>query len=257
MPLTIPRLTASLLAGEENLPLLVVLPSLGTAAAVLWRETAELLASRFRVLAVDLPGHGASPAASGDLTMASLAEGVRRAVAPFAAGQPFLCAGVSIGGAITLQLAHESPALLSGAIVLNSAAKIGTSEAWTGRAALVQREGTPALRAGSEARWFAPGFAPCPRSEALLASLEAADPASYAALCGALALFDLREALPATDLPMLVIGGIKDQATPPADQQAIAALVPGARAAILENVAHLAPAEQPEAVAALIAAFQG
>lgn len=257
MPVTVPQLKATFLAGSEDLPLLVVLPSLGTAAAVLWRETAALLAGQFRVLAVDLPGHGASPAATGDLTMAALAAAVRAAVAPFAAGQKFLCAGVSIGGAITLQLAKESPELLSGAVVLNSAAKIGSTAAWSERADLVQREGTRVLRAGSEARWFAPGFAPCPISEELLATLNAADAGSYAALCTALALFDLRQDLPALALPMLVIGGIADLATPPADQQAIAAAVPGARAEILADVAHLAPAEKPQAVAELIAAFRG
>jgi 3-oxoadipate enol-lactonase len=56
---------------------------------------------------------------------------------------------------------------------------------------------------------------------------------------------DLRASLPRITVPVLVIVGSQDPATPPAMGEQIAAGVAGARFAILE-AAHLSNVEQPE-----------
>jgi 4-carboxymuconolactone decarboxylase len=79
-------------------PALLLGPSLGTAARTLWAPAAERLVERFHVLAWDLPGHGASPTAEG-FTVADLAAALRERV-----DGPFGYAGVSVGGAVGLEL---------------------------------------------------------------------------------------------------------------------------------------------------------
>ncbi|MGN0933307.1 alpha/beta fold hydrolase [Falsigemmobacter intermedius] len=256
--MTTPRLHARIHSGSGDLPLLVLLPSLGTAAEALWSEAAALMAGYFQIVMVDLPGHGRSAPNGGPFGIEDLARATLAAIAPLRGDRLPLVAGVSIGGAITLSLAQAFGAEISGGIILNSAAKIGEAAAWLSRADLVLSEGTAALREGSKARWFAPGFTEArpDLSQALLASLEAADAPSYAALCAALAHFDLRGSLGAIAHPLMVIGGNEDLATPPASQEEIALAVPGARLLLLDTVAHLAPAEAPGAVAEAILAYQ-
>src|SRR5215207_6526608 len=85
--------------------LLVLLPSLGTTTALWNGVVAELrrTAPALRVLRVDLPGHGASPAAE-SFTIGDLAEATLRLVDEVGGGR-FHVAGVSLGGTIALELA--------------------------------------------------------------------------------------------------------------------------------------------------------
>ena len=251
------KLTATRLAGDASLPLLVVLPSLGTSVTALWSAVAERLEGRFHVVGIDLPGHGQSPAAAGPLTMADLARAVLAEVNGLPGADSFHYAGVSVGGCIGQQLVADAPDRIRRTVILNSAARIGEAAAWQQRAALVRDQGTAVLREASAARWFAPGFAgrDSETAIALLDSLCAADAASYAALCEALAGFDLRDRLDTISVPMLVIGGRDDVATPPEQQEALAASVRDGRTEILDQVGHLAPAERPAEVSQLLAAF--
>ncbi|WP_066093035.1 alpha/beta fold hydrolase [Xanthomonas massiliensis] len=61
---------------------------------------------------------------------------------------------------------------------------------------------------------------------------------------------DGRAVLAAFAGPALVLCGAEDAITPPALSREIAALMPGARLVVLPACGHLAPLEQPEAVAA-------
>jgi 3-oxoadipate enol-lactonase/4-carboxymuconolactone decarboxylase len=70
--------------------------------------------------------------------------------------------------------------------------------------------------------------------------------------CEALAAFDVRDRLGEISVPVLAIAGIHDTPTPPATVAEIAAGVRHGRLVVLHDVAHLAPAEDPASVAALI-----
>ena len=163
------------------------------------------------------------------MTMADLARAVLAEVRGLPGADSFPYAGVSVGGCIGQQLVADAPDRIRRTVILNSAARIGEAAAWQQRAALVRDQGTAALREASAARWFAPPRAlpngtvkpPSPCST----SLCAADAASYAALCEALAGFDLRDRLNTISVPMVVIGGRDDVATPPEQQKALAASV--------------------------------
>src|SRR5690606_33997701 len=196
-PMAEPDLALTRLAGDESCPrLLVVGPSLGTSVEVLWEKAALRLAHEFEVVGWDLPGHGRSKPAAGPFTVGELAAVVRRMAAGVANGRPAAYAGVSLGGAVGLELALD-PGRFMAVASIASAAKIGQPASWHERAELVRRAGTPVMVASSAERWFAAGF--LERDPAtgnrLLLSLSDADKESYALACEALAGFDVRDRL--------------------------------------------------------------
>jgi 3-oxoadipate enol-lactonase/4-carboxymuconolactone decarboxylase len=241
------------LGGTSDLPLLVLGPSLGTSAETLWSAAAAHLGEHFHVVAWDLPGHGHSPAPDGPVTMPVLASDVLAAVDELGGGS-FHYAGDSVGGALGLQLLLDVPERLLDATLLCTGARIGTPESWRERAEAVRRSGTSSLVAASAQRWFAEGFLQREpeAGSALLHALAEADDAGYAAVCGALAEFDVRDRLAEIDRPVLAVAGDQDVPTPPAALAEIADGVRDGRLEVLPGVAHLAPAEAPKQVAELI-----
>lgn len=251
------HLTAVQLSEPGSGPLLVLGPSLGTSVEALWAPVVSRLADSFHLVGWDLPGHGRSEAAAGAFSVADLAAAVLdvvdRAVG-FGAG--FAYAGDSLGGAVGLQLLLDAPDRVTSAAVLCTGAKIGTQESWAERAEQVRASGTPRMVEGSAKRWFAPGFIERQpeRATAVLHSLQEADAEGYALACEALAAFDVRDRLGEIVTPVLAVAGEADQPTPPASLAEIADGVQSGRLVVLDDVAHLAPTENPDAVSALLQA---
>ncbi|MGW1781198.1 bifunctional 3-oxoadipate enol-lactonase/4-carboxymuconolactone decarboxylase PcaDC [Streptomyces sp. NPDC002143] len=230
--------------GPTSAPPLLLGPSLGTSYA-LWDKVAPELSITHRVIRWDLPGHGGSDAAliGPGATVGDLADLVL-ALADSLGVERFAYAGVSLGGAVGLQLALDHPERVSSLAVICSSAHFNGSKPWEERAALVRREGLAGLAETANARWFTPGFT----VPELVADHRDADPAGYAACCDALGAFDVRERLPELAVRTLLIAGRKDQATPPAHLREIADAAPDATLVELPGAAHLAPAQCPEAV---------
>lgn len=256
MPLT---LTLTELRGASpDADLLVVGPSLGTAVSLLWSTCAEALPGDVRVVGWDLPGHGHSPATHDPFTVADLAQSVLAATEPVrreTSGRVWY-AGVSLGGTVGLQLAVDHGEAFDAVAVLCSGAKIGEANAWHERADLVRRMSTSVMVAGSSQRWFAPGFlerAP-ELGTALLNALQDTDAESYARCCEALADFDLRSRLGEVSVPVLALAGSADPVAPIAFAEEVAEGA-GGRAVLVDDASHLAPVEQPAAVAAILADF--
>ena len=275
------ELTATVLASPTatatataNPRVLVVLPSLGTSVSALWQSAATHLGGvdpETTVIGIDLPGHGRStpvdvPAGTSEvprLTMSDLAEAVLTTidrVLPDVAGSAaarISLAGDSIGGAIALQLALDHGDRFDRAAVFCTGAKIGEASGWEERAEVVATSGTPTQVIGSAQRWFGEGFMDREpdASAALLHSLQDADRFSYAALCHALASFDVRSRLAEISLPVLTVAGAEDQPTPPTKLAEIANGISGALLEVIEGAAHLVPAEAPAVVAGLLHDF--
>jgi 3-oxoadipate enol-lactonase/4-carboxymuconolactone decarboxylase len=260
--MTVPRLLGSFAPGAAPAPanpLLVLLPSLGTTTA-LWDGVVDALradprTARLRILRIDLPGHGASPAAREPFTIADLAAAVL-AVVDEAGGGAFHVAGVSLGGAVALELAVTRPERVHGLVMSCSGARLGTREGWAARAAAVRSSGTASLVTGSAERWFAPGFLerePGGAGARALGTLVDVDDESYARCAEALGDFDRSNDLAALGVPTLAVSGEHDAVTTPASMQDLADGIPGAGHVVLDGASHLAVLEQPEAAAELIA----
>jgi 3-oxoadipate enol-lactonase / 4-carboxymuconolactone decarboxylase len=235
-----PSIVGTELAGHSGLPLLLVGPSLGTSVTALWSEAAALLGADFHVIGWDLPGHGSTPGTDEPVSMATLAAAVLGLADKTLAerGEPggsFGYAGDSAGGAVGLQLLLDAPARISSAVLISTGAKIGEAQAWRERAELVRGSGTPVMVEGSVQRWLAPGFLEREPevSARLLHSLQDADRIGYAAVCGALADFDVRDRLGEIAVPVLAVTGEHDVVSTPEMADAIATGVRAGRCVVL------------------------
>ena len=256
--MSIPAIGASHLGGSPDLPPLVVGPSLGTSVAALWSVAAQRMAQNFHVVGWDLPGHGASPPPHGAFTIADLANAVVKLVDREVGGRPFTYAGVSVAGAVGLQLLLAHRERIVSAALIATAARMGDPDDWRSRAQIVRTAGTGELVAGSVRRWFAPGFFERdPKlARALLDALRRVDSDSYARTCEAMASFDARGRLGEIDTPIVAVAGANDIATPPDSVRFVASNVRRGRFVQVANAAHLAPAEQPGRIADVLATLR-
>jgi len=250
--MTVPELHATAPRGAADRPLLLLGPSLGT-STILWDEAAPLLEHDFRIAAWDLPGHGVSPAARAPFSVGELADGVARVLDELGAERCYY-AGDSLGGATGLELARRHPSRVIALADVCSAAVFGTPESWVERAAAARTQGTASLVVSSAQRWFAPGSIERHPvlSGRLLHALRDADDESYALCCEALAAFDARGWLGEVTAPVRVVWGEQDVVISEAAASEVARGVQRGTFHAVTDAGHLAPAEQPEAVAALL-----
>lgn len=254
--MTLPVIAVTEPVGPDGADLLVLGPSLGT-STILWEKAIPALAAQHRVVAWDLPGHGDSPAATAGFSVGDLADAVADAVGD---GGSIRYAGVSLGGAVGLELCLRHPALVKSAAIVASGAQLGDADGWAQRSAHVRAQSTSSLIIASAQRWFGPdSVAREPElSGRLLHALQDADDESYALCCEALGAFDVRERLGEIGMPVLALWGEYDQVAPVEKADEIARGVRDGRAEMVPDVAHLPPAEDADATtAALLRFFEG
>ncbi|GAA2595021.1 3-oxoadipate enol-lactonase [Actinomadura fulvescens] len=238
------------LDGPEDAPLVVLGPSLGTSTR-LWDPQVPALASRWRVLRYDLPGHGGSSPPAGPVTVEGIADEIVRLLGRLET-ERFAYAGVSLGGAVGTALALRAPDRVASLILCCTSPSFGPPEAWHERARRVRGDGTGPLAETAAARWFTPGFT---GAGPYVEMLRATDAEGYAACCEALARFDATDRLGGITAPTLVIAGARDVATPPAGHaETLAAGIPGAELVVIDGAGHLANAERPEPVTRAVTA---
>ncbi|HMR48149.1 MAG TPA: alpha/beta hydrolase [Arachnia sp.] len=251
------ELTWQLFNPESEAPrILLLAPSLAGHVEHQWGEVARLLAGDARVVLVYLPGHGPvapwddADEATLDVVASGMA-GVAAAVREAAGDLPVYYAGLSVSGAVGLHLARDYPQLFAGIAVVASAATVGEPAAWRERAAQVEDGGTAPLADPTVQRWFTPAFAE--EAPAVVAEIRQdildTDDHSYAQLCRALAVHDVRDDLPGMTVPLLVIAGEEDASNPLEKVRLVTQRVPEARLVVIPGVAHQVPVAAPEAVA--------
>lgn len=253
--MSVPTIALTAPVGPEGAPLLVLGPSLGT-STILWQDVIALLGAHYRVVAWDLPGHGASPAATEPFTVADLADAVAAAVRGLGT-ERILYAGISLGGATGLELGLRHPSLVAALAVVASGAQLGEPAAWHERAATVRAQSTSVLIVPSAQRWFAPGSIERQPdlSGRLLHALRDADAESYARCCEALAAYDVRDRLGELGMPVLTVWGQFDAVAPEAKAVEVASGVVRGSVVQIPDAAHLPAAEQPAATAAALREF--
>lgn len=253
--MTLPEVRLTAPVGRADAPLVVLGHSIGT-GPLIWEQVIPRLAAEYRVSLLTLPGHGSAPVPADPFTFAELADAVAEAISGIASAH-VRYAGVSIGGALALELALRHPDLCDGVAAIASAAQLGGAEHWTERAALVRSQSTSVLVGPSSRIWFGPNsVANQPDlSGRILHALQDTPDEGYARCAEALATYDLRNRLGEIRVPVLAMGGEFDTVGPEAAQDEIVAGVLHGRKCMIADAAHQPPAEQPDAVARELLSF--
>lgn len=242
------------LDGADDRPALVLLNSIGTDMG-LWDAMVPLLLPAFRLLRIDMRGHGASDAPGGDYDMPMLASDIA-AVMTDAGIERAAIAGVSLGGMAAMQLALDHPGRVGAlALICTSAAMDPAS--WEARIEAVRRGGTGAIAGLAIERFLSPAFT---RHHPELAdglkrgiALQSDD--GYAGAAAAIRDMALIDRLGDIAVPTLVVTGTADISTPYADHgEYLVRHILGARHRSLD-CAHLPPIEAPAALVASLIAF--
>ncbi|HEX9798870.1 MAG TPA: alpha/beta hydrolase [Thermoanaerobaculia bacterium] len=106
-------------------PPLVFLHGAGDQAAT-WHAVAPAFTASYRVVLVDLPGHGASePLAAEVLPMATVVAGAERVLLAATGGPPAIVVGNSMGAWIATLLAHRHPARVARLVLVSGGALPG------------------------------------------------------------------------------------------------------------------------------------
>lgn len=240
--------------GDASRPILMLSNSLGSTLDM-WDLQMPPLTEHFNVLRYDNRGHGASDVPAGQQTLARIGRDAQELLEGLKL-PPVVYCGLSLGGMVGMWLGINAPRLVTRAVLANTSAYFGQPGLWDERIALVGAEGMQAAAGGIIQRWLTPDF--IERQPALtakmLAMLAGIPPAGWIAVAAAVRDVDQRDSLPAIAMPVLVIAGALDPATPPAMGEAVANAIPNARLAIL-NAAHLSNVELPEEFTKLVLTF--
>lgn len=243
-----------IVSGPEGGPPLVLSSSLGTTHAM-WDAQADTLSERFRLVRYDRRGHGASPVPPGPYRIEDLGGDVIELLDDLGLERVSFC-GLSIGGMVGMWLAAEAPERVERLVLCCTYPHLPPAEMWAERAALVRAEGVEAVADAVLGRWFTPS-APAELVESFRRMLVATPAEGYAGCCEAIGELDLRDRLGSISAPTLVITGEADPVASPENGEALAAAIPGARHVVIERAAHIANAEQPEAVTRALLDFLG
>lgn len=242
------------LDGRAAAPAVVLANSLGTDLA-LWDPVMPDLTRQFRVLRMDLRGHGASDAPAGEYSLALLGADVLAAMDAAGVSRAHYV-GLSIGGMIGQWLALHAPERFDRFVFCCTSSAL-SPDIWTQRLAMVRDLGMAGLAEPVLRRWFSPEFiaADPPALGSLRATLIATSPVGYSGCCCAIRDMALGERIAAIAAPALVVSGARDIGMPPAQHgDVIAARIPGARKIELD-CGHIPPVEAPAVLAAALIGF--
>jgi len=206
------------------------------------------LSKSYRVIVPELPGFGRSQAVGGGL--AGVADRMAEAVKDAAGGEDAIVLGNGYGGFVALQMAIRHPDIATKLILADCGAAFSEEgrQAFRNMAAASQAKGLSVITDVVMRRLFAPEFqARHPdlmhdRREAFLRT----DPEVFRAACDALAELDLRPQLSKVKVPVLVLVGEHDEATPPPMSRELAAGLPYAHLKIIPGCAHVPQLQSPE-----------
>ncbi len=237
------------LTGPEKGPHVCFTHSLSSDGGMWAEQMPPLIQAGYRVLRLDMRGHGGSDPVAGDYTMEALADDVAAAL-DFLELQKVQYIGLSIGGMIGQAFALKHGHRLISAMWCDTSPQSppNAKEAWGPRVETVKKANSlePLADATME-RWFTYAWKPShpARWREIRSTVANTTPAGYLGCAAGIMNFDFVPKLPTVKLPVLTVCGADDQGTPPAANKKIADLVPGGRYVEIANARHFPNVEHP------------
>jgi pimeloyl-ACP methyl ester carboxylesterase len=235
-----------------------------------WLLNMPAFADTHRVVALDLPGFGASdmPADEDDLSIRGFAKAVDAVCTELEIDCPIVV-GNSMGGFAGAELAISYPTRVK-QLVLVSAAGISTehlrreplvafARLWVATTSRTATLADPVVRRSRLRRLFLQTVVLHPEKLSLPLTAElvqgAGKPGFVSAL-GALIGYSFRDRLPQIEVPVLIVWGRQDLLVPVGDAERFERLIgPNAQKVIFEDTGHLAMLERPGRFNELLAGF--
>lgn len=215
---------------------------------ILWDNQVKTFGDRANILALDLPGHGRSSGTSSN-SVPEYTEAVMAFLNALKVPNP-IPAGLSLGGAITLQLLLDYPDRFPAGVLICTGAKLKV---------------LPAIFENIQS-----DFAAFSAGSIQMATSRKTDPALLQPLLDSnlksppqVALgdfqacdrFDVRERLAEIKVPVLVVTGEDDLLTPPKYGIYLTDKISGATRTHIMDAGHLLPLEKPEELNQALRAF--
>lgn len=235
--------------GSPEGPDVVLLHGVGLDRRM-WQRCVPRLDPAYRVVCVDLRGHGTSGPARPDTTLTDLADDVAGVLAELG-GRPAHLVGFSLGALVAQFLAATRPELVATLTLVSSVAARSPAE----RDAVAQRLAAaesdfPAAVDTAVDRWFGEEWRRQEPSlvEQVRDTMLGNDLQSYLANYRIFATAD-QEVEPLMDriaAPTLAITGSDDPGSTAAMTYRLADAIPGAHAEVVAGARHLLPLERPD-----------
>jgi pimeloyl-ACP methyl ester carboxylesterase len=236
-------------------PTLLFVHGLGCSGAF-WADVVARVEDSTTCVAVDLQGFGASAPLPDAMSVADWASGLGGLLDELAAG-PVVVVGHSLGGMVTQELALAAPGAVRGIALCNTIPRATDHVRQFDQALfdIVHERGSAVLAETMSAGLFGPvAHEGTDRARArFLKDCAATDPRSLELGLRAIMAFDALDRLGGVQAPALVVAGEFEGNL--ADQEVLAAALPGATLVVMAGTGHMAPAEDPATFAAALQMF--
>lgn len=236
--------TLGLIEAGAGMPV-VLIHGVGLRADA-WGPQISDLRSKFRVFALDMPGHGQTDLLCAGADLTDYVAWAAMALRALNLG-PVAVAGHSMGALIAIGLAVTYPDLVDRLAILNAVfrrSKLAKAAVMARADEIARGMVDPSSPLG---RWFDLGD---PIRDLVQDWLQASDPRGYAAAYRAFAMGDCTYAanLPEIRAKTLVLTGEMDGNSTPEMAHAMAALIPRAKASVIIGHRHMVNLTAPTAV---------
>lgn len=226
----------------------------------MWTAQEQALSSHFRVVTIDLRGHGESDAPLWRYTLDQAADDVRALMDHLSVRQAVLV-GLSMGGYILFSFYRKYADRVKGLVLADTKPQADTEDGRQGRFQMAQvayKKGPAAIADLMIPKLLSP--ASINTNPDLVRTVRAMiEGNQISGIAGDLMAMaeraDSISFLRQIACPTQVIVGELDQATPPSDAKLMADQIPGARLSLIPGAAHLANLEQPERFSEIVTSF--
>jgi 3-oxoadipate enol-lactonase len=233
--------------GKEGAPWLVLSHSLACSVRM-WDPQIAALKDKYRVLAYDTRGHGATEAPKGAYTLEQLADDLAALLKALNVDKAHFC-GLSMGGMIGQTFALMYPGVFRTLMLADTTSRYPAEAGplWAERIKTAETKGMEPLAQPTLERWFTEPFRKAnPAVVDGIRKLIVATPvAGYVGCSHAIPKINLSARLKEIQCPILVIVGADDPGTPVSMAKEIHDSAPGSKLVVLPQAAHLANLEQP------------
>ena len=214
-----------------------------------WEYQIGPFAEQFRVIVVDVRGHGRSAKPSGPYSVSQFTSDIFALLNHLQVDQCHLV-GLSMGGMIGFQMAVDQPQRLKSLTIVNSGPELvprGLKEKWQ----ILQRRLILNLLSMEKIGEFIGGrLFPEPHQaeykKKFVQQMGENDPKAYKAATNALIGWSVSTELDRIQCPVFIISGDMDY-TPVAIKEAYMRQLPTSQLHVIENSRHATPVDQPEA----------